>query len=72
MLQNLYKFIISFKFYIFILLICNIKCIYAEDDEYFSSVAGLENLYKTEVQLLAEMQNYIYNLQQHIDMLQRY
>lgn len=71
MLRNFYKFVISLKIYGFILLICNAKWVLGVDDEYFSSVAGLENLFKTEVQLLAEMQNYIYNLQQHIDVLQR-
>lgn len=71
MLRNFYKFVISLKIYGFILLICKAKWVLGVDDEYFSSVAGLENLFKTEVQLLAEMQNYIYNLQQHIDMLQR-
>ncbi|TMW48452.1 hypothetical protein DOY81_006471 [Sarcophaga bullata] len=40
------------------------------ETEYFSSVAGLENLFETEVELMQEMQNYLNNLQQHIDELQ--
>lgn len=68
MLENLNKFII---FYVCSLLLATKAWAITVENEYFSSVAGLENLFKTEVQLLAEMQNYIYNLQQHIDVLQR-
>ena len=41
------------------------------ETEYFSSIAGLENLLETEVHLMQEMQNYLNNLQQHIDELQK-
>ncbi|KAM7361953.1 prolyl-4-hydroxylase-alpha MP [Cochliomyia hominivorax] len=71
---NFIKFLQYFLPALLLLLVCgNNKTTWASlevENDYFSSVAGLENLFKTEVQLLAEMQNYIYNLQQHIDMLQ--
>ncbi|XP_037812165.1 prolyl 4-hydroxylase subunit alpha-1-like [Lucilia sericata] len=68
MLRNLF---ITAIFCTYTLLLGNKACwALTVEIDYFSSVAGLENLFKTEVQLLAEMQNYIYNLQQHIDVLQ--
>ena len=41
------------------------------ETEYFSSIAGLENLLETEMHLMQEMQNYLNNLQQHINELQK-
>ncbi|XP_075148854.1 prolyl-4-hydroxylase-alpha MP [Haematobia irritans] len=43
---------------------------YGQAKEFFTSIAGLEDLLTTEMQLRAEMQNYIDALTQHIQLLQ--
>jgi len=39
--------------------------------EYYSSTSGLEKLFETEVVLLAELQNYVNEINQHAEALQR-
>lgn len=39
--------------------------------EFFSSTSGLAKLFETEVVLLAELQNYVNEINQHAEALQR-
>lgn len=65
MLGNLNKLIIPF------LISATVLWHYGQAKDFYTSTAGLEDLFKTELQLTAEMQNYIDTLSQHIEMLQR-
>ncbi|XP_011292629.2 prolyl 4-hydroxylase subunit alpha-1 [Musca domestica] len=64
MLGNLNKLIIPF------LISATVLWHYGQAKDFYTSTAGLEDLFKTELQLTAEMQNYIDTLSQHIEMLQ--
>ncbi|XP_073817118.1 prolyl 4-hydroxylase subunit alpha-2-like [Musca autumnalis] len=64
MLGNLNKLIIQF------LISATVLWHYGLAKDYYTSIAGLEDLYKTELQLTSEMQNYIDSLRLHIEMLQ--
>ncbi|XP_061394316.1 prolyl 4-hydroxylase subunit alpha-2-like [Musca vetustissima] len=64
MLGNLNKLFIPF------LISATLLWHYGHAKDYYTSIAGMEDLFKTELQLTAEMQNYIDALSLHIEMLQ--